>query len=58
METIVENVNDADVLMPNAEHESADEKLEPGIGSDTGLYSVLFSYRHFESSKVKAPPSF
>lgn len=36
METIVENANDADVLMPNAEHESADEKLEPGIGSDTG----------------------
>lgn len=41
METIVENENDEDVFNSNIEYESADEKLEPGIGSDTDLYSVL-----------------
>lgn len=43
METIVEDANDTDVLNPNMGHESAAEKLEPGIGSDTGLYSVLLN---------------
>lgn len=41
METAVENVNDADSLVSNMSHESADGKLEPGIGSNAGLYSVL-----------------
>lgn len=41
MEIVVEDANDADVRMPNMGHESADEKLEQGIGSDAGLYSVL-----------------
>lgn len=41
METVVEDANDADVLMPNMGHKSADEKLEQGIGFDAGLYSVL-----------------
>lgn len=41
METVVEDANDADVLMSNMGHESADEKLEQGIESDGGLYSVL-----------------
>lgn len=41
METVVENENDADVLMSNMNHEPTDEKLEPGIDSNAGLYSVL-----------------
>ncbi len=41
METAVENVNDADSIVSNMSHESADGKLEPGIGSDAGLYSFL-----------------
>ena len=41
METTVENVNDADSIVSNMSHESADGKLEPGIGSDAGLYSFL-----------------
>lgn len=41
MKTVVENANDADTLISNMNHESIAEKLEPGIGSDTGLYSVL-----------------
>ena len=41
METVVENANNADAIMPNMNHESANEKLKQGIGSDAGLYSVL-----------------
>lgn len=41
METVVENVNDANFLVSNMSHESADGKLEPGIDTDAGLYSVL-----------------
>ena len=38
METAVEN---ADGLMSDTNHEPATGKLEPGIGSDTTIYSVL-----------------
>lgn len=41
METAVENADDADALMTDINHEPGNEKLEKGIGSDTGLYSVL-----------------
>lgn len=43
METIVENADDADALTANIGHDPSDEKLEPGIGSDTDLYSVLLN---------------
>lgn len=41
METAVENAGDADAFVPNMNQDSATGKLEPGIGSDAGLYSVL-----------------
>lgn len=43
METAVENADDADALMPNMNQESTPGKLEPGIGSDTGFYSLLLN---------------
>ncbi len=43
METAVENADDADALVPNMNQDSATGKLELGIGSDTGFYSLLLN---------------
>lgn len=43
METAVENADDEDALMSNMNQEPTPGKLEPGIGSNTGLYSLLLN---------------